>query len=47
MYSKFYRCPQREQATLGRDWPWLQLGLSLYSYIVDQFGDPYSLAPGH
>ena len=30
----------------GRGWPWLQLGLSLYSYITDLLGNPYSLAPG-
>ena len=40
-----YLHPQSAQAALRRDWRWLQLGLSLYSYIADLFGDPYSLAP--
>ena len=47
VYSKFYLCPQRKKATLGMDQLWLPpLGLSLYSYIMDLLGDPYSLALG-
>ena len=45
VYSKFYLRPQRERATLSRDWCWLQLSLSLYSFITELFGDPSSLAP--
>ena len=47
VYSKFYLCPQREQAALGRDWPWLQLGLSSYPYIMDLFGDTILLPHAH
>ena len=46
MYSKFYLCSQREGQPWCWDWPCLQLGLSLYPYIMDLFGDPYSFAPG-
>ena len=42
---KFYLCPQREWAALGRDWLQLQLGLSLYLYVADMSGDSYSLEP--
>ena len=39
--------PQREQTAWNRDWPRLPLGLSLHSYIMDLFGETFSLAPGH